>query len=117
MAAVKTAKQLEQEEHVHDFKTGHDEKTHWTACDCGEKTAPEAHSYGAWKITRKATEKQSGEKQRTCKVCGYVETEEVVFNPKTGDSGLLPAWLALFGLSCAALALTLVLRKRRASAR
>ena len=114
MAAVKTAKQLDEEEHVHDFKSEYDEKSHWTVCSCGEKTEPEAHSYGAWKITRSATEQKPGEKQRVCKVCGYTQTEEVALQPKTGDSGMIFAWICLFGLSCAALSLLLVLRRRRA---
>lgn len=114
MAAVKTAKQLDEEEHVHDFKSEYDEKTHWTVCSCGEKTESAPHSFGAWKVTRSATEQKPGEKQRVCKVCGYTQTEEVALQPKTGDSGMIFAWICLFGLSCAALSLLLVLRRRRA---
>lgn len=51
-------------------------------CECGssylsDETAATKHSYGKWKVTKKATAKKSGSKSRTCSVCGYVATKEI----------------------------------------
>ncbi|MDO4522144.1 MAG: Ig-like domain-containing protein [Eubacteriales bacterium] len=51
--------------------------------ECGEvlveqKEIPaKGHSYGEWKITREATEQQTGLKERTCTICRNKETEEI----------------------------------------
>lgn len=99
--------------HVHGFLPAHDENGHWTVCACGEKTETQAHTFGAWVVTRAATEKEKGARERTCTVCGYVQTEEPDFSPETGDGFRLWMWTALGGASCAALAVLLLLKKRR----
>ncbi len=35
------------------------------------------HTYGDWTVTKAATETETGTKERTCKVCGKVETADV----------------------------------------
>ena len=36
-----------------------------------------AHTYGEWKVTKEPTEKEKGEKQRSCTMCGAVEKMEI----------------------------------------
>ncbi len=56
-----------------------DETGHWHVCpDCGKKVDETAsHSFGEWKTVEEPTRTESGEKQRTCSTCSYVETEEI----------------------------------------
>lgn len=35
------------------------------------------HTFGEWAVTKKATESEEGERQRTCSVCKYVEKETI----------------------------------------
>ena len=35
------------------------------------------HTYGDWQVTKQATCKEEGSQQRTCSVCGKVETQEI----------------------------------------
>lgn len=49
-------------------------------CACGDsyiadQVAPLGHRFGGWKVTTPATEEAAGEQQRTCDVCGHMETE------------------------------------------
>lgn len=52
-------------------------------CDCGDTQTvtlpkdPDNHSYGSWKVTKKATYAAVGTKQRTCKYCGKVQKATV----------------------------------------
>ena len=48
-----------------------------TCANCAvTRTAP-GHTFGEWTVTKAATLDEAGEKQRTCSVCGAVETEEI----------------------------------------
>ena len=50
-----------------------------------QETVPaKGHSYGSWKVTKKATCTAKGSQVRTCKVCGYKQTKAI---PK-----LTPGW-------------------------
>ena len=52
-------------------KTDHEQKYSL----CGKVTvAKAAHSFGEWRITQAPTTSQSGERARTCGICGYQET-------------------------------------------
>lgn len=57
--------------HVHNFVDG--------ACTaCGEvDQASCKHEFGEWKVVKPATATKDGEKVRTCKKCGYAETETI----------------------------------------
>ena len=99
--------------HVHGFLPAFDENGHWTVCSCGEKTESKPHTYGEWNVTKRATDKEAGARERTCTVCGYVQHEEIPVNPKTGDTMQLPVWIALGGASMLALAVLLLLKKRQ----
>ncbi len=55
-----------------------DDDGHWHVCSvCGKKADVANHTFGEWTVSKDATETTTGEKQRTCSVCGYVETEEI----------------------------------------
>ena len=78
-------------------KTGLTEGSHCSVC--GEvikaqtTVAKKAHSYGAWKVTRKATALKTGVKVRTCKTCGTKQTATIKkLKPtiKLNASGTLP---------------------------
>ena len=99
--------------HVHGFLPAYDEDGHWTACSCGETTERKPHTYGEWTVTKPATGKEAGERERTCTVCGYVQHEEITSSPKTGDGMDLALWLTLGGASMLALAVLVLLKKRQ----
>lgn len=62
----------------HSYTWQFDEKTHWQICSIGgEKTAAEAHVLGDWTVTKAAAISVAGEKERTCKTCGYKEKEAI----------------------------------------
>ena len=51
---------------------------HWEHCSIGnENTTQEAHTFGNWVVTKQASIGVEGEKERTCKVCGYTEKETI----------------------------------------
>lgn len=61
-----------------------DETNHWHKCTgCNEILDKATHTYGDWTVTKQPTATESGEKERTCSVCGYKQIETV---PMTGES-------------------------------
>lgn len=61
-----------------------DETNHWHKCTgCNEILDRATHTYGNWMVTKQPTATESGEKERTCSVCGYKQIETV---PMTGES-------------------------------
>lgn len=68
-------------------------KAYYKCADCGDLfedangmipttaaavTIPKTeHSFGEWEVTKPATTTEKGEKQRTCSICGLVETAEI----------------------------------------
>lgn len=45
--------------------------------------AATGHQYGEWQITKEATTESTGEKERVCAICQYVEKEEIAKLPAT----------------------------------
>lgn len=73
-----TGCEVESEKHEHTFSKEwtSDKVFHWHAATCGHKTEisdKAEHTFGEWKVTKEATEKQGGEKKRICSVCKYVD--------------------------------------------
>lgn len=73
-----TGCEVESEKHEHTFSKEwtSDAIAHWHAATCEHKTEISgiaAHTFGEWKVTKEATEKQGGEKKRICSVCKYVD--------------------------------------------
>lgn len=74
-----------------------------TVCDkiltSGQKIdATGQHSFGEWTVTKEATEKEEGQKERVCTVCQAKETDIIPqkANVKNdGDISLLSLWLTL----------------------
>ena len=68
-------------EHVHTFSNDwtYDEVNHWHAATCSHDViSNEAnHTFGEWKVTKNATETETGLKERICTICGYKD-EEVI---------------------------------------
>ena len=62
----------------HDFgawtDNGDNHKRECSRCDAVETAE---HTYGEWTETKPATEKEEGEKEHTCTVCGHKETETI----------------------------------------
>ena len=102
-------------EHTHDYTQKYDKTNHWDECDCGDIQNKEAHKYGEWKVTRKATETAKGEKEHTCTVCGYTEKAEIakLGTVGTGDDSNIALWFALFTLSAAAVITTVNVSKKK----
>ena len=108
---------------AHAYELNHDADGHWDECDCGDIQNKEAHKYGDWKVTKEATEKEAGEKEHTCTVCGYVETAAIeklaakpgTDTPATGDNSHMALWIALLFVSGAVvIGTTVYSRKKRA---
>ena len=64
--------------HTPSSKWTNDDDNHWHICSfCLEEKSDEgAHTFGAWVITKEATERKGGERTKTCTVCGYEVTEK-----------------------------------------
>ena len=94
-------------------KTTHELK--WSCC--GEITvAKEAHTFGKWVVTEKATSRKDGEKTRTCEVCDYVETAKIPAtgtSPKTGDDSHIGMWAGILCVSLAGIVALVVWYKRK----
>ena len=94
-------------------KTTHEQK--WSCC--GEITvAKEAHTFGKWVVTKKATFRKDGEKTRTCEVCEYVEkaTIQATGAPaKTGDDSHIGMWAGILCVSLAGIVALVVWYKRK----
>ena len=94
-------------------KTTHEQK--WSCC--GEITvAKEAHTFGKWVVTEKATSRKDGEKTRTCEVCDYVETAKIPAtgtSPKTGDDSHIGMWAGILCVSLAGIIVLVVLYKKK----
>ncbi len=110
-------------------KTEHQQK--YTLC--GQVlVAKEKHTFSDWSVTKKATTKQKGEKERTCEVCEYQEIKSIPVksgkdsdkttkatkdakngSPKTGDSSNVPLWTALLCVSAVGVTGTVLSRKRK----
>ena len=94
-------------------KTTHEQK--WSCC--GEITvAKEAHTFGKWVVTEKATSRKDGEKTRTCEVCEYVEkaTIQATGAPaKTGDDSNIGMWAGILCVSLAGIIALVVWYKRK----
>lgn len=73
-----TGCEVESEKHEHTFSKEwtSDAIAHWHTATCEHKTEISgiaAHTFGEWKVTKEASEKQGGEKKRICSVCNYVD--------------------------------------------
>ena len=74
-------------EHTHTWDSGwsYDGATHWHAatCNCEDANADnlrkdvQDHDYDSWEIVTPSTETVQGTRQRACKVCDYVEVEQL----------------------------------------
>ena len=110
-------------------KTEHQQK--YTLC--GQVlVAKEKHTFSDWSVTKKATTKQKGEKERICEVCEYQEIKTIPVkgskdgdktaeaakdakngSPKTGDSSNVTMWTALLCVSACGVTGTVLTRKRK----
>lgn len=70
---------------IHDYGTAwqSDKAYHWRECVCGDRIDTVRHGYGDWTVIKQATEREEGERERSCGACGYKETEVI---PKTTHS-------------------------------
>ena len=78
------------------------------------------HTYGEWKVVKEATKTAKGEKQRTCSICGHVDSEEIPMLsdiPATGDDSNIMLWGGTMVISLAALVVLLVESKKRRTAK
>ena len=94
-------------------KTTHEQK--WSCCG-GIAVAKEAHTFGKWVVTKKATFRKDGEKTRTCEVCDYVETAKIPAtgtSPKTGDDSHIGMWAGILCVSLAGIVALIVWYKRK----
>ena len=62
----------------HSYSWQSDKTNHWKHCSIGnEDTAQEAHQFDGRTVIKQASIGVEGEKERTCKVCGYKETATI----------------------------------------
>ena len=78
-----------------------DTSKHWKECSCGKKSEEGTHTFGDWKVTKKADVGVTGVKERSCTVCGYTETATIpaTSTPATGDSVQILLWTVLLLVS------------------
>ena len=101
-----TAADVEVAQIPHSFGSWkYDKDKHWKECDCGDHGEEAPHEFGAWKTTSAASPEKTGSRERTCKICSYVqkETIPVTNTPATGDVSHIGLWLMLMGFSACAL--------------
>lgn len=61
----------------------YDGTNHWHECSgCDQTDGLAAHTFGNWTVTKAATAKEEGSRERICSVCGFRQTESI---PATGD--------------------------------
>lgn len=75
-------------DHVHVWESAWNSNVshHWHDCaasDCTVKDSYAAHTAGGWVVDQPATSTQSGERYRSCIVCGYEMNRETI--PATGS--------------------------------
>ncbi|MGM9587032.1 MAG: hypothetical protein ACI3VA_06050, partial [Candidatus Limivicinus sp.] len=101
--------------HTHDYEQKFDADGHWDECGCGDVQNKEAHKFGQWTVTKKATETAKGEKERTCTVCGYTEKAAIakLGTVATGDDSNFALWFALLAVSAAAVITTAAVSKKK----
>ncbi|MGN1450617.1 MAG: LPXTG cell wall anchor domain-containing protein, partial [Eubacteriales bacterium] len=105
---------------AHDYELKYNETHHWDECSCGDVQNREPHKYGDWTVTKEATETEEGEKEHSCTVCGYTETETIAKlngtdGPQTGVDSNTALWSALMAVSAASVTGISVYSKRRKS--
>ena len=74
------------------------------------------HTYGDWKVVKEPTKTTKGEKQRTCSICGHVDSEEIPMIsdiPATGDNSNIMLYSSMFTVSLAGLVVLLLAAKKR----
>lgn len=98
---------------AHKYTLQHNETSHWNKCACGDSQDPEFHKYGDWKVTKEATKTEEGQREHTCTICDYTETESIAKLtggdtpkpdtdvPQTGDNSNPALWFALLTVSAA----------------
>lgn len=98
-------------EHSYSEAFKFDENGHWKECECGSKIEEGKHAYGEWVTTKNSGVGVEGSKERTCSVCGYMQTEKIpaTTTPVTGDSTQLGLWFALMLISVCGLCVVLIL--------
>lgn len=97
--------------HTHGLTMGHDSINHWKSCVCGTIVDKVEHTYGDWVITKDATTKVEGTKERVCSVCQAVEsaTIDIIVVPgvnqttnnvvKTNDTNIIVMYMLLIMVS------------------
>lgn len=65
--------------HTHSYSSNwiHDDDNHWHECSCGEKSDVAAHTWDSGKVTKPATETETGIMTYTCTVCKKTRNETI----------------------------------------
>ena len=142
---VEIIPEIGHEHGIHDETWKYDKTQHWQECSCGEKLNVANHTYGDWKVTKEATETETGSRERGCAVCEYVQTEAIpatetgeptdsteptdpakpeqqgkpsgqTESPQTGDSSNMMLWISLMLASCGGVLGMLFYRRKKAAA-
>ena len=115
-------------EHSYGEEYEKDADNHWKQCGCGNMIEKSAHTFGEWATIKEATKSEKGSKEKTCSVCGYKVTEEILVvegddkedipntdpnSPQTGDTSNLPLWIALLIVSGCCLTVCTVSNRRK----
>ncbi len=72
--------------HTHSYSETWDKDAahHWRVCTgCTVTTGFNTHDYGSWNVTRQPTAAETGERERSCTTCGYIERQTI---PAIGGS-------------------------------
>ncbi|MDE6047221.1 MAG: BspA family leucine-rich repeat surface protein [Anaeroplasmataceae bacterium] len=90
--------------HTHKYSDAwsYNETNHWHECSCGERIEESVHTYGDWKVVKKATTSETGLEEQACE-CGHKATRVI---PKLSSSGNLGL---IIGISIAGVFVALLL--------
>ena len=68
--------------------------TYSSDCDercnvCNEKRTASEHSFGEWETVKEATKKEEGKEERTCSLCGHVDTKTIPVKKGCGKGSVV----------------------------
>lgn len=106
----------------------YDKTGHWRECDiCNDPSDMVKHTFGEWVVTKEPTIDGQGHRERSCTICGYVETEAIAAidqeetttptdgSVATGDDFNMTAMLAVMALAAATAAGTVIYGRKKRS--
>ena len=83
-------------EHTHVYGTAwsYDTASHWHECECGEKADTASHISDGGTVTKQPTSTETGVKNFSCTVCGYLMNTEIIPAIGTPTAPVIPPYIS-----------------------